>query len=276
MSTWQQKRDAIAAAIKGLTGTRVVWSDQDRQEPARPYARMGLVSGPVAIAEMDEVRDIFSAVGADIEVAPVVVPSGVYTVTLNGTAHTHTAGGSPTAATIIAALVALVNAGAQASALTATDNLDGTMRVQSDDADDTFTIALTANLSYTNNDAGHEVERKVCGIRQMVLQVSVVTDDIKPPNDAVSIVGLAYNGLRLPSILAALSAAGIAIHERMPVLRIPEISGSQRVDRATFDVRMSFAENVSERTGYIETIEVEGAVTEGDRETEIDPATYGE
>jgi len=252
--SWAARRDALAAWISGATGLAGVWAGQDYAEPARPYWSLNIIAGPMAVDNADdENRDRYELAASDITVTPVVQNLASYQVTINGTSFGIISGGAATAAAIVAALVAAINAGAEP--VTATDNLDGTLELV-EDAADAFTLALTSNLSYANNDQGHELAVDGCGMRAFTVSCSVVTEDNIPPDDAISKLELAYNALALPAARAILDAAGLAINERLPMRRIPEKSGAQWVDRCTFDLRLSYAETTTERNGYITTVEV--------------------
>lgn len=69
----------------------------------------------------------------------------VYTVTINGTAFTFNSGGTPTAITIAAGLVAAINGGSEP--VTATDNLDGTFDLAADVTNIAYTLVVDANMS---------------------------------------------------------------------------------------------------------------------------------
>lgn len=69
----------------------------------------------------------------------------VYTVTINGTAFTFNSGGTPTAITIAAGLVAAINGGSEP--VTATDNGDGTFDLAADVANVAYTLVVDANMS---------------------------------------------------------------------------------------------------------------------------------
>ncbi len=274
MATWTTLRDAIAAWVVGRTGLAAVWADQNYPQPARPFLRLGIIAGPLSVGGVfDELRTSSDASAYDVTVTPVVQNSATYTVTIDGTPHTIMSDGSATAAEIVAALVASINA--SLVPVTATNNGNGTMRLLHDQSTGLFLLGLTGNLSYYNNDAGHEIVHTICGMRSITVSVQAIAADSVPPNDAVSIAEKAYNGLRLPSVLSALDVAGLAVNERLPIRRMPETEGSQRVDRAGFDVRMSYAENLSERTGYIEKAKVTSNLGALDPDVQINNETFG-
>lgn len=71
---------------------------------------------------------------------------GTYTITINGTAHAHVASGQ-TATQIRDALIVLINAGAQATRVTATSNSTDQIDVTADLAGETFTDATSSTGS---------------------------------------------------------------------------------------------------------------------------------
>ncbi len=76
-----------------------------------------------------------------------VEPNGVYTVTLNGVDYTYLAGPNVQSSEQIAtALVALINALPQAVDVAATDNMDGSFQVSSNNSINTFSISVTPEI----------------------------------------------------------------------------------------------------------------------------------
>jgi L-asparaginase/Glu-tRNA(Gln) amidotransferase subunit D len=67
---------------------------------------------------------------------------------------------------------------------------------------------------------------------------------------------------RLPTIHAALKAAGVAVTYRGPVTYVPGIRGTARFEpRATLELRCVVANEVTENTTYIASVEVENETT---------------
>lgn len=86
-----------------------------------------------------------AAVAQVITFTPTPVANAtLYTVTINGTLHSYTSDADATASEIVAGLLALINAGAQASKVTASGTT--TLIVTSDTAGTPFTYASTANM----------------------------------------------------------------------------------------------------------------------------------
>lgn len=78
-------------------------------------------------------------------ITPVVVNAFNYTVTINGSVHAYLSDGDATAAEIVAGLLAAINGGPQAAAVTASGV--ATLIITSDVAGQGFSIAVSVNLS---------------------------------------------------------------------------------------------------------------------------------
>lgn len=88
--------------------------------------------------------DAAACIGLNFSIAT-VASSTLYTVTINGTGHDYTSDASATDLEIAAGLVAAITAGAEP--VTATDNLDGTFKIDADDITVTLAGSVTANLT---------------------------------------------------------------------------------------------------------------------------------
>lgn len=101
-----------------------------------------------------------SAAVAQIETfTPAVANSALYTVTINGTLHSYTSDVDATAAEIVAALIALINGGAQAGKVTASGST--TLIVTADNAGEPFTFASSTNLPSVETVANHGVQEDI-------------------------------------------------------------------------------------------------------------------
>lgn len=100
-----------------------------------------------------------------IDFTPTVVNAFTYTVTINGTIHSFLSSGAATAAEIINGLLALINAGAQASKVTATNaGPDTTLKVTSDVVGESFTYANSLNLTPAETTAHNGVDSDLAAI----------------------------------------------------------------------------------------------------------------
>lgn len=105
-----------------------------------------------------------AAVVQDIKWVPTVQNSVAYTVTINGTAHTYNSDVSATATEIVDGLVALINAGAQAALVTAS-NVADELRIISDEAGTAFSYSSTVNLVPTVTTANHGVVEDIVDVQ---------------------------------------------------------------------------------------------------------------
>lgn len=109
------------------------------------YAETPAVAIEGMIADSTLVREVLSKIIATRQLAQIVVTtvenSGIFTVTINGTAYAYTADGSATKTEIRDGLIALIAAGDEpvVAAATASD----TFTVESTDSDAGFTITRT-------------------------------------------------------------------------------------------------------------------------------------
>jgi len=221
-----------------------------------------LLTGPRKIGGQDEIRPAtdYPVNVLDVTVTPLAQDSTTYTITINGTAFAYASDASTMVAEITAGLVSLINAGAEP--VTATDNTTDISLLG--DSSTLFTLALTddyddAQMSYANEDAGHEVGLEVIGMREITVSCQIYVerpDNLDPTKHAVHLMTVAQSALGLPTVLATLDTAGVSVIEEGDVNDISEIGGASYGSRANMDVRFGLASVVEERVGYIETVEI--------------------
>ena len=256
---WSTIEDAIATWIETATGLASFWAGQSAPQPAYPYVSLKRISGPTRIHGRDEWRystDLTLAL--DISITPVAADAETYTATINGTAFSYVSGIGATVAEITAALTSLINAGAEP--VTAAD--ETTKIGLTGDAGVKFQITVTSNMSWANDDVGHEVANTVCGLREMTVSVQAFVGKPEsgvPTTDAVQHLSVANSALGSPTVLALLDAAGLAIIDEGDVTDISEIVGDAFDSRAQFDVRFLLAANAAEHTGYIDHVLISSA-----------------
>lgn len=95
---------------------------------------------------------------------------------------------------------------------------------------------------------GQEVGIEVCGQRELVVSTQIHALAQQAPGDFMSRAQIA---LGLPSYLAALDAAGLAVVGEGPVQTVSAKLDDTWITRAMMDVRFRLAASVVERTGYI-------------------------
>jgi len=106
--------------------------------------------------------------------------------------------------------------------------------------------------------AGQEVELQVQGPREMVLAIQCFTDSDSGDATARAVLSTVQTKARLPSIAAALEAAGVSIFDLGRVQYVPAINGTDFEGRAVLEVRLYVVDTASEFTSYVSTVEVHG------------------
>jgi len=146
--------------------------------------------------------------------------------------------------------------------VTATDN--GTDLDIVGDGGVKFALELTDDydgdqMSFANNDLGHEVEIEASGLREMTVSCQTYVekpDSRDPTKNAKHLMSLAQSALGLPSVLASLRAAGVSVIDEGTVQNIDALLEDAYESRCNMDVRFGLASNVAEYLGYIETVEI--------------------
>lgn len=112
-----------------------------------------------------------------------------------------------------------------------------------------------------NQPAGQEIKLQVVGFRETTLAVEVYTaDSTFTGSDALSIAERIRTSLLLPSIRSTLTAVGVTPFDSGAAQWLPSIIAVGFRGRAVLELRVRIpAQNIFERTGYIET--VDGKVT---------------
>ncbi len=254
-------RKTIIDWFVAATGITVIWRDQSAPAPALPFASLLIIAGPTGVGGRDEQRTSTDlTVVQDVKITPLAQNSTKYTVTINGADFDFTSDASATVAEITAGLKAAIDGGSEA--VSTVDN--GTdLDVTSSDGN-TFTLVLTddfdgAQLSFENNDAGHEVLSEVVGLRTMTVSCQVYTEQIDrrdPTKDSLALAMSAQSALGLPSEIDRFRTAGLALVNEGTVTNIDEVIGDAFEGRSAFDVIFGLASNLAERSGFIKRSEI--------------------
>lgn len=108
-----------------------------------------------------------------------------------------------------------------------------------------------------NAPAGAEVTVEVGGLRRLAVSFQVATR--RDPSvaydaakSAVAYVAKAQTALALPSVVDALSAAGLAVINADQVQDVSAVEDLDWVERVNLDIQLGLADVVSETTTYIE------------------------
>lgn len=108
---------------------------------------------------------------------------------------------------------------------------------------------------------GEEVELQVRGERQLTVSVNVYAQQrpgkpYDPTQGALSLAEGIRASLGLPSVLATLREAGLSFIDSTPVQDLTWLQDTDWVERRQMDIRFGLASVVSERVGYIATVDV--------------------
>lgn len=117
----------------------------------------------------------------------------------------------------------------------------------------------------TSTDLGQPLEEEIeilaTSPEVFTLSVTTYVDLAAGSNDsntdAFKFASKVRASLGLPTVLAALRVAGLSIVEDLPVQDTTVVVNAEWESRATFDVRMMTASQMSEQTGYIDKAAIE-------------------
>jgi hypothetical protein len=111
-------------------------------------------------------------------------------------------------------------------------------------------------------DAGEEIALIAGGLRELSLTVTAFDGTFVESGTATtqmtarSLLANLQAGIRLPSVLDGLDAAGLGLIDVGPIQDIGALLGPNFESRAQVTVRFYYSHERIERTGYIETVEL--------------------
>lgn len=257
---WTAIQNALLTWFAARTGLTCIWADQDVAQPAYPFGLLNIIAGPTMVGGMDEVRtDTDETIAADVRVTVFAQDETTYTITINGTDFEFISDEDATVAEICSGLVSSINSGAEPVTATASATY---VDVEADGEGKTFTIVVGDDFDgdqmvWANNDEGHEMEMLAAGQRELTISCQVLTGSKIPTGDAVHYLTLAQQSLGLPTVRRDLSVAGIAVVDQGSIVNLNETANGRRLAKASMDLRLRIASNLSERTGYIARAHVE-------------------
>jgi len=138
------------------------------------------------------------------------------------------------------------------------------------------TVAPTAEvLDKTNlaNPSGQEIVRTVARDYEFTVSVQCRTSSDAPGASARYYLMAALAALDLPARRTALRTAGVMVVEAEPILDLDLAINQEWTSGASMDIRFRILGTITEKTGYIETIGVEGTFKDVDDSTIV---TYTE
>ena len=108
---------------------------------------------------------------------------------------------------------------------------------------------------------GQEIEMLATDQNQITLAISfhtdISSDGMTPASRARALAGKARSSLGLPGVLAFLREAGLAVVAEEGITDTSLVVNSDWLSRATFDVRLRVASQMTERVGYIGKVELD-------------------
>lgn len=104
--------------------------------------------------------------------------------------------------------------------------------------------------------AGEEVETKYSGPRELTCSVQVYAVPTSGASSARALLARAQASLSRDSVAAALRAAGLAIVDQGGIADLTALLETNWESRAAMDVRLGCTDSATDRTGYIETVEL--------------------
>ncbi len=99
--------------------------------------------------------------------------------------------------------------------------------------------------------AGTEIELKVAGVRAFTVSLQAYTATVTGAATARALLSLVQTALSLPSVRAALDAAGVTPFDEGEVHNLTGLLGTKFEGRAALDVQFYVRETLSEFTGFI-------------------------
>ena len=264
--SWSTIEAGLYAWLTGITPT-VIFSNQRTPQPAYPYCSVYLIASAKEGGRDELITADQLTTAKSVRVTPTVQNTAAYTITLNGTAYTYTSDSSATAAEITAGLKAIVTA----TGFTVTDN-HGTLDISKAT---TFAIVVTSNLAWANLDAGHDVSMVTTGPRKLTYQITFHTDETSLraggfDSSAQALAESCVSSLSKQSVIDALYAAGLAIVRDQGIKSLDLVVNGEWLSRASVDVQFRAAAQMTEDTGYINSVEVmlnDDLVVNGDFDT---------
>lgn len=107
---------------------------------------------------------------------------------------------------------------------------------------------------------GEEIEMLTVGPREFTLNIQAHVDECNGANDpnlnSVKLLSKLQASLAQLSVCSLLSTAGMAVIERLGVQDISLVLNGQFINRASFDVRIRTTSVMTERTGFIDKVQL--------------------
>jgi hypothetical protein len=106
-------------------------------------------------------------------------------------------------------------------------------------------------------DTGEEITITAREVSELAVTVQILGGAATTSSNARALAKKTQVALGLPTVRAALKAAGLSCFDRGKVESVPEVLDADYEARAVLDVRFYIADDASEVIGYIATVEIE-------------------
>lgn len=105
--------------------------------------------------------------------------------------------------------------------------------------------------------AGQEILQTARGFRTITVDLQSFAPTMVGAGDtALAVMAKIQAALSLPSVRYTLNTAGLGVLQEGNIQRIPQVRQAINEDRATLSVRFCVTQSISERLGYIDSVEV--------------------
>ncbi len=121
--------------------------------------------------------------------------------------------------------------------------------------------------------SGAEVAIEIGGLRRVVVSVNAYGVSNDPDLDARALMDKALGALEVPSYLAALRVAGVAVARVGAAISLDYLAEDKFISRAQADVTLCVAANLEERVGYIATVDVTNEIVDPAEDYTLDIPT---
>lgn len=235
------------AAATGIPTGRVIFAGQGGERPAsKPFATLMITTPSRNVGNGDEVRAV-DRVQSEAVAVTTLADNTLYRVTVNGTDHDYTSDADAEELEVLGGLRQAIEDGSEP---VDAEIVGGVLLVSSLEFGTTFTIAVSANLAATGQDAdGFALE--VGGPREMVVSLQVFGTS---QANAYQLLHDALEKLSDPAEIALLDAAGLAVQIIGTVQDLTTLLEAVQEPRAQADVTFNWASSRdSADAQYIET-----------------------
>jgi len=256
---WGTVEAALYSWLSGIV-PNVIFEDQRIPSPSYPYCSVLLLASSRKGGKDNQIITTDLTRAKNILVTPTVQDLTLYSINIGANTANYTSGIHATAAQITAGLAAQMARWPQ----TVVDNV-GTLTVS---ASSVFNILVTANLSWANNDFGHENVATTTGTRKVTYQLTFHNNEANmraATTEAGSVSGMAFaeaavSSLSQQATIDLLWGAGIGIVAEQGAHKMDMVINGEWVSRGIVDIQFNIGTLTTGDNGYIATAPAGGTV----------------